>query len=434
VKQQIDLGRSSSAVIGAHFNMVATALIYGATVDPEPLSKAVAGVAAWGAKKTGDAVGQLVLQDAQNRARATLAQGLKDSGLSATDLRTMTPDELRSRVGDFQIGGAKLRDLLQDVPGALPLLEAQSVDLATNLGVEASARTEGIGSDVSVMKADLAKVTSELADYQKTVTTHLDRLDAGLNQLKQSVGESQVKMEALSAAVQDTTVSIRSLAAISYAGWTTGQKLQAVQSGLFPDLGESEKEAVLKSLQAQQSVETAVSEVQSAAQDFGNLAQIASHVGLPPDVVTGLQGAQVAAASIAKFATGDYLGAVAGLTSLVGLGAPDAQAQYYAATMQYLHQAFAEVNAKLDKIIDLQVNTSKVISQLAEFENNFRTEVLGQLDRIESIVIGNREILQDIILNRWEDCHELIYGTAFNGQFLIPDQSILVAILEDRNL
>jgi hypothetical protein len=82
VKSQIDLGRSSSALISANFNIVATTLGYAAAIDPEPLSKGITGVAAWGAKKTGDGIGQLVIDTAQNQARAILAQGLKDSGIS----------------------------------------------------------------------------------------------------------------------------------------------------------------------------------------------------------------------------------------------------------------------------------------------------------------------------------------------------------------
>src|SRR5262245_43390231 len=55
VKEQIELGRASSSLVKANFDVIATTLGYTAVVDPEPLSRAVASVAAWGAKKTGDA-------------------------------------------------------------------------------------------------------------------------------------------------------------------------------------------------------------------------------------------------------------------------------------------------------------------------------------------------------------------------------------------
>jgi hypothetical protein len=166
---------------------------------------------------------------------------------------------------------------------------------------------------------------------------------------------------ALQDAVTTNTGAVRALAQISYSGWTTSQKLQAVQSGLFPELEEKQKVALIDSLKADQAQENLISGLQTASQDLGNLASIAHNIGLPPDVVKGLQGAQIAMTGVAQFATGNYLGAVASLTSLVGLGAPDAAAERQAAMMEYLQQQFAVVNKKLDKIIDLQVKTLNVM-------------------------------------------------------------------------
>jgi hypothetical protein len=315
------------------------------------------------------------------------------------------------------------------------MLQAESIDLATNIGVAALAQTQGIGTDVAEIKADVAKTTADLTQYQTTVQNHLQRLEDGLGELNEDAKNANIKMNVLQTAVQGNTVVIQSLATISYSGWTTAQKLQAVQSGLFPDLTGPSKDAVIESLKSQQSVEVAASALSAASQGFGNLAQIAGNVGLPRDVVAGLQGAQVVAGSIARFATGDYLGAVAGLTSLVGLGGPDANAQRYAAMMSYLQQSFAQVNAKLDKVIDLQVKTLTAIAQLAKAQDDFRRKALGKLDEIETIVLQNQQILQDIVLNRWADCHALVYGnTTLNGQFIIPDHDALVALIGDGNL
>jgi hypothetical protein len=82
---------------------------------------------------------------------------------------------------------------------------------------------------------------------------------------------------------------------------------------------------------------------------------IAKNLGLSDDTVKVLQGAQIVATSIAQFGNGNYLGGIATLTSLVGLGAPDAEAERYAAMMEYLQQQFAAINKKLDHIIDLQI-------------------------------------------------------------------------------
>jgi hypothetical protein len=103
--------------------------------------------------------------------------------------------------------------------------------------------------------------------------------------------------------------------------------------------------------------------------------------------------------------------------------------------MSYLKSAFAEVNAKLNRIIDLQVKTLNAVADLAKAQDAFRTEVLGQLDRIETVVLQNQQLLQGLVLAQWDDCHAVIYGPAsLNGTFSIRDQEQLVGIIGDSGL
>src|SRR6516164_413375 len=43
------------------------------------------------------------------------------------------------------------------------------------------------------------------------------------------------KLDALKEQVQGNSKAIETLTQVSYSGWTTAQKIQAVESGLFPD-------------------------------------------------------------------------------------------------------------------------------------------------------------------------------------------------------
>ena len=115
-----------------------------------------------------------------------------------------------------------------------------------------------------------------------------------------------------------------------------------------------------------------VADLEKASQNFGNLATIANNLGCPREAVQGLQVAQTLASGAAQFATGNYLGAVASVTSLVGLGAPDAAAERQAAMMEYLDEKFAEINKKLERIIDLQIKTFDAIAELAKAQLQFR--------------------------------------------------------------
>lgn len=433
VKTQIDIGRASSGLVQANFNLIATAIEYGAIADPEPFSKAVAGIAAWGAKKTGDAVGSLVLDEVQKQATAVLAKGLQNANFSPAELAVMTPAELRERVADLKVGGQAMRDILAGNPAALSMLQANAMDIATNIGVEALAKAEGTAKDVQGVRESLGKTQEELASYQAEVSNHLSDIETKMTGLEEATEDAGHKLDSLKEAVEGQEKAISSLSAISFSGWTTSQKLQAVESGLFPDLSDSQTAALTESLKADIKQERLIADVEAAGRDFGNIASIAQNLGLPRNIVEGAQKAQVIASGVAQFATGNYLGAVTSATSLVGLGSPDAGASRHAEMMGYLQNQFAVVNQKLDRIIDLQIRTLKVLNALAVEQREFKKEVLGQLDRIEGDVLRSERILQAIMLGEWKECYALINGTALNGQFALTDREVLFEVLRNQN-
>jgi prefoldin subunit 5 len=429
VKDQIDAGRASSGVVKANFDVAAATLGYAAAVDPEPMTKVAAGLSAWGAKKLGDSVASMVVEQSETDAMKVIAQGLKNSGLSAADLRNMKPEELRSRVADFQIGGAKMRDILKDEPKALEMLQAHAADLATNISVEALARAEGTAEDVQAIRKKLVDNAERIDKFHKDVQQRLENVSDRITGLADATQEAAQKLDDLRKEVGTNTAAIQTLAQISYAGWSTTQKLQAVKSGLFPELTASQTDKLIASLEATRKQEALIAGAQSAASDFGNLAAIAGSIGMPRETVTALQGAQTLSVSIARFAGGDVLGGIAGLTSLGGLGAPDAAAERHRAMMAYLAQQFEVINKKLNTIIDLQVRTLNAIDELSKQQQSFRREVLGQLDRIEDTVLGNQTLMQAVLLGKWAECDALINGP-FNRRFTIDSRNALVSLVK----
>jgi hypothetical protein len=433
LKDQIDAGRASSSILKANFNMLGTTLAYAATVDPEPLSKAVTGVAAWGAKKGGDALGQMIVDKTQDEARAILAQGLKNSGLSQTQLKAMSAIELSARVADLKVGGKTLREILKDDPRSMGMLQAHATDIATDIGVAALAKAEGTSADVKTIQRDLARTTNEIDKYQKQVKTQLTNMESRVSGLEDATRAANEKLGRLKEEVKGNSKAIQTLAHVSYPGWSTAQKLQAVNTGLFPDLTPTQKRALTESLEADKAREEAVADIQRVSKDLGSLRQIAVNLGLDGNLVKGLGDAQKVATGIAQFATGDYLGAIATVTSLAGLGTQDAAAARHEAMMKYLNREFEKVNEKLNQIIDLQVKTIKAVIALGEEQRKFRIEVLNQLDRIEDTVLRSERILQSIVRNEWVECDALISGTVLNRQYDIPTRQILVGVITDAD-
>jgi hypothetical protein len=432
VKHQIDLGRASSSLVQANFALASSTLAYGAYVDPEPASKAVAAIAAWGAKKGGDALGQLVIETSQNQAHSILAQGLKNSGLSNAELRNISPEQLRDRVTSLKIGNKTLGEILKDDPGSLALLQANALDIAGDIGTEALARSIGTQADVKSIQETLAKTTAAIQDLKKNAEQRFEKVEGRISALEQTTRTSNEKLDALKKEVAGQSKAIQTLAQISFSGWSTTQKLQALESNLLPNLTQRQKDALEASLRSELSREKAISEIKTAAQDLGNLAAIAGNLGLSKDLVTGLHSAQTVATGIAQFATGDVLGSMASLTSLAGIGTPDAAAERHAAMMRYLEQQFAIVNEKLNKIIDLQVQTIKAILDLTSQEQQFHKQMLDHLDQIENEVLTNQELLRTLMLHEWADCYALVRGGTLNGVVNeIPSKSVLVGVIGD---
>ena len=102
--------------------------------------------------------------------------------------------------------------------------------------------------------------------------------------------------------------------------------------------------------------------------------------------------------------------------------------------MQYLQQQFAVINKKLDKIIDLQVQTLKALEALSEQQQHFRKEVLGQLDRIEDTIIRDGTLLRSLVVDQWGDCPTIINDTALNGSYGISSVDALKQIISYPNI
>lgn len=431
LKYKIETSRASSSLVIANFNVLGTTLAYAAVVDPEPLSKGVAGLAAWGAKKTGDAIGKMIIDDAIDKSKSILAQGLKDSGLTQQELSTMTPSDLKDKVNDLKLGGVQIGEIFKDDPAVLDILRANAIDIATDIGVEALANSKGNTQDISSIRSDLRNTQSVIEEYQKETGEKLTKIANSLSNLQEATVEANQKLEALKATVSSNTMALKSLAEISYSGWSTAQKLQAVQSGLFPDLDNAQRSSLIESLTADQKREDMLVTLNGVSKDLSNLEIIGRNIGLPSSVITGLQDAQTVALAVTQFATGDYLGAVASATSLVGLGTPDAATQRHSEMMRYLQEQFGEIHQKLDKVIELQITTLRAIEILADSQRNFRKEVLGQLDRIENAILNSQQISQAILLNEWTSCWALINGTSLNGQYVFPSKDVLFSFLQN---
>lgn len=431
--QQVAMGRATSQLLSGTFDIASTATAALATVDPEPFSRGLGMFASWGMKQIGQASTSVVLEETKREARAIVATAIQNSGMSDGQLQNMSAAELGAKLKEFRIGGHALSDVFKDDPKGLQLLTDTGIQLAQEVGVLALSKAEKAADNVAEVQSRVSKLESSLADFCTDVNGRFDLVNSDLRDLKASSDAVKVSLDALERKVGGDEEALRALTQISYSGWTTDQRLQALQSGLISGLSGDQQAALKQNLEDQLKQEKVIAALQNTAQDIGKIAKIANNLNLDPSIMDGLQVAQGVANMALEYASGDLLGAVGSVTGLLGMGGPDPAQVRFEAEMKFLKAEFAQINQKLDQMISLQQQTIQALSTLAAAQLQFRQEVLGQLDRIEATVM-RIEAKQEaqIVSESIGSCKDLVNSpTSLNGQLGIPDRHTLASLMDD---
>lgn len=426
LKRDMDQARAATTLMQSNFNVISTTLLYEATVNPDPFTKGVSLIAASGAKATANLIGGLALDRARENFLGALAGALRENNYTAEQLKDMTPAQLITAVDNIKLQGKTFKEVLGDEPGAMEMLQANAADFAREQGTAALLGVKELKGDIGQVTSALKKTAREITQLQENTQNRLETLTTQMQTIEDSARESKEAIASLRTDVMGAKKATQTLAQISFLGWSTQQKLEAVKAGMFPDLSSQQAAALRQSLEADLRRENTVRDLQSTARSIGDLANIASNLGVDPNVVTGLSTAQKGATAVAQYFTGDYLGALSTATSLVGAGRPDGAAQQHAAMMQYLAAQFQQINKKLDQIIDLQQKTLQALNDLGQEVHELRTDV----KRVETLVLLNHALLNKLIMNQWNDCWSLI--GAMNGSLEITSKDTLKTLLNDN--
>lgn len=198
-----------------------------------------------------------------------------------------------------------------------------------------------------------------------------------------------------------------------YSKMNTKEKINALESGLFPSLSNEEKNTLKEKLAILEKRE----EVINAAQDFLNSAsislKIANDLGLGnsplvQDLSTAINYGQAAFGAVTSFMSGNYLGAISSITGLFGGGRPDIAEQRHKQIMERfdrIDKKLEIIDQKLDvliegqkTIIENQQKTFDFLIQLAENINQQHNEIMNEFKTVENEIYINR----GLITNEWE--------------------------------
>lgn len=414
IAMEIEGGKAASSLAQAPFKLIADSLTLAAVVDPEPTTKVVAAVSAYGAQKLGEVAANAIYNAAETKALGILARALKDSQVTAGQLKNMEPAAFAAMVDDLRLGDNKIRDILKDNPKALEMLKANAEDLARAQGTATLLQAKETAGDVAKIKAQLIDDSKQLQDFREATIKALDEAKAGLSDLGNKADKAAKDLEALKVEVGSNTRSIQSLAQISSMNWSTEQKLAALDSGLFPEMTPAEVTATRRSLESQRSVEQAIDHLNTTSHYLDSVGTIAQNLGVDPNIVAAVRQGQTAVTGITRMVAGDYIGGIATLTGLMGAAAPDPAEERHKQLMAYLDRQFEQLNKTVEEILELQKQTINALQGIS----TQLVEIKDQLANVERVVVLNRAALQYLLLAPWQPCEAMI--GKLNNQYTLP--------------
>src|SRR5262249_10629121 len=231
LKADLERNRDGVKLLRANFNVIAASTAAMILATPEPMSIVILSSAAYGAKKTGEELGRMVLERSQEQFLGALSTALKSANYTPAALNGMSRDQLIEVIDNARIQDQAFRDILKDEPEALEMLRKHALDRVDNQSAAALLGIAEVKGDVGQIKTLLGNTARQVKTLQKVTGERLDRLTEQMKDVRSLVEESNNAIKTIRQDVADSKRATQTLAQISFLGWSTEQKLEAVKSG-----------------------------------------------------------------------------------------------------------------------------------------------------------------------------------------------------------
>jgi hypothetical protein len=330
-----------------------------------------------------------VMEKIEDDQRKFLAANLnsfeKQSGLKFDVLSKKNPQEIIQAIDKVDAFKA-MKDKLGDDPKAKALFENSIIDTIKN--VQKSTLLK-----VAANTGDIKKLETQMVSMNRNFSQYIDQTNTALSSLSNQLGETQVAIEKANKAIddlrKDTTKNTQQLQALTEVAFSKGSaqdRLILLEGGYLKDvLNETDLATLKDSVKSQAKKEELVAQMNNVVNKFNQVSQIATNIGikLPDEINQAIAFADTASKAVSSIMSGDYLGAIVGITGLFGPPRPDPAAERHKQLMNFLQENFAEVNRKLDQIIEGQQRIMEGLVALSEQAAEYDKALHERLDRVE---------------------------------------------------
>ncbi|MFZ1702582.1 MAG: hypothetical protein WBO10_03090 [Pyrinomonadaceae bacterium] len=259
--------------------------------------------------------------------------------------------------------------------------------------------------DISNLGNGLESVTRAMAKYVKENNERLDDITTRLGNVEQGLKQAQEDIDDLKQKSANNTQQIRLIGDVLFSKADPQDRLTMLNGDYFKGrLSEDILKQMKTSLEAEIQKKEMIGKMNSLVSDFNHIGTIAGNLGIQIDGLDeAISIANVASSAIGAFATGNYLGAIAGVSGLFGKKV-DANAKRHEQMMKYLQQQFAEVNRKLDQIIEGQQKIIEGIVELSKQMAEYDKALHQRLTRIEDKIDSLQNMTYSLLYMKMGDC------------------------------
>jgi hypothetical protein len=340
------------------------------------------------------ALGEEVDRNAKIFLAGHLNKFTADNGLDYEQLRRSgDPDKIRAAIDKNGL----LNDAIARMAGDPVAAETLRAAVVHNIQTTQKATLDQIkatNANVAEAQTKLLKVAQDLRTYTTNVTRSVESLQGRASALEAAMQSSQNAIESLTKRTASNAKDLRIVGDVLFSQSPPAQKLQLLRADFYGDMNSESKKDLITQLEGEVKKQKFVEGMQDVVGTVNSISTIAKNLNLNlgPDVDRAISLGNVASQAVTAYLSGNPVAAVAAVSSLFGRGAKDPAAARHAAMMLYLRQEFSKINLKLDKIIDLQVQTLQAMEQLAvnietlQKQMHARFDFLGyEIDTIQQI-------------------------------------------------
>ena len=324
--------------------------------------------------KDTEKVGNLLTQKAVNRAMAEY-----DKTHDLKDLKGKTAAQVYQELqaGKYLPQYADTEALVNAGSGAQQAFQGRFIRQLADLqqkGFEVAAdqgrKLEQQGYTIKDVQLTAKKLRSEydgLTSYVQEVSTRVTRVEQNLKAVQENVGKLTAQVNEQGKDILQNKKDIRQLQSMMFEKMSPKEQLALLNNGFNPGMSAEERAKLIKQTEVAQSRVELIEDSQKFITKSSQVLEIARNIGLDGKLLDtlskGVEVGQAIAGGIAAFAAQDYLGGVASVSRLMGIGGRggDPGAARHEQVMNALNKISGQISEVKASVQRVQESVNRVI-------------------------------------------------------------------------